>query len=159
MTKSYVEGEGKAIRGDVVDPVRMKELTDGYPAYARRPYPCPKPVGEFVANLPVDQTGCNIRQTLDIESAVITIECSWDSGVEIDIECVVPPTTNVLGLSWKVRGWTEPVITGRRGPIWFGLTRWADPTIEEVSARLSAQHRYTHLHRPAEAGIAIPLDR
>ena len=55
MTKSYIEGEGRALRGGVVDPVRMKELTNGYPAYARRSYPCPKPVGELIANLPIDQ--------------------------------------------------------------------------------------------------------
>ena len=78
-------------------------------------------------------------------------------GVEIEIECVVPPTTNVLALSWRVRGWTDSVATGTRGPLWFGLTRWADPSIEDISARLAAHYRYTHLHRPAEAGIAFPL--
>ncbi len=73
VTSSYVEGKGEAIRGEISDPRRMKELTNGYPAYARRPYPCPKPVGELVANLPLDQSGLRISQRLNIVEACVQI--------------------------------------------------------------------------------------
>ena len=44
VSHSYVEGRGEATRGSA-DPRRMKELCDGWPAYARRPYPCPQAGG------------------------------------------------------------------------------------------------------------------
>ncbi len=120
---SYITGRGKATRG-TDNPERMKELCDGYPAYAKRPYPCPKPVGELAMNLPIDQCGLRISQKALIEQGKVEIECQWDSGVIVRVQCFVPPSPNVLVVNWSMENWNDETKTGHQVPVWFSLYRW-----------------------------------
>ncbi len=123
-------GPVEATRG-TSNPKRMKELCCGSPpSYHRRPYPCPKPVGELSMQLPPDQSGLKISQRLVIEEARIDITCAWPSGVAIGVESFIPPSENVLCLKWKLEGWDERTRTHvEMLPVWFTLYRWADPHI------------------------------
>ena len=156
VSHSYVEGRGEATRGSA-DPRRMKELCDGWPAYARRPYPCPKPVGELAMHLPVDQRGQQVCQRLHIEEARVEVEFIWEEGVRIRCRCFVPPAPNVLAVHWEVENWTDRSATGRRPPVWFSLYRWADPAIEEFAAELFARSRMRYFEGVLDAGEATPL--
>lgn len=132
-------GPVEATRG-TKDAKRMKELCQGAPpSYTRRPYPCPKPVGEFALHLPPDLPGMKIRQQLIIEEALLRITCSWPSGVKLEIESFVAPSPNVLVVRWKVENWNERTQMGQKPPAWFSLYRWADPTIQAFAARFFAQ--------------------
>ncbi|MCC6445195.1 MAG: hypothetical protein IT210_17260 [Armatimonadetes bacterium] len=126
------------------NPERMKEICQGAPpSYTRRPYPCPKPVGELALYLPPDQMGMTIRQTLAIEEATLTIACAWPSGVKAEIECFIPPAPNVLAVRWKVSGWNDPARTGNGvPPLRFALYRWPDPPIREFGERFAADYRH-----------------
>ena len=46
------------------------------PSYVKRPYPCPKPVGELALHFPPDQMGMTIRAASLIEEAKLLIECT-----------------------------------------------------------------------------------
>lgn len=136
-------GPVEATRG-TEDPKRMRELCQGAPpSYVRRPYPCPKPVGELAMQLPPDQMGLRIHQRLVIEQAVLSITCSWPSGIAIDIECFVAPSPNVLVVHWRARSWNDQTRTGNNlPPVWFSLYRWADPTIQAFAARFFGDYRH-----------------
>lgn len=124
------------------NPQRMKELCVGAPAsYNRRPYPCPKPVGELALQLPPDQMGLQIRQELKIEEGVLRIACVWPSGLRIDVETFVPPAPNVAVVRWKAANWTDETRTGNGiPPVQFSLYRWKDPTIQEFGLRFCGQY-------------------
>lgn len=156
MNEGFVDGNGQA-NGAVADPERMRELCDGWPAYARRPYPCPKPVGELALHLPPDQMGFDIRQRLDIERGMVSISCRWDTGVLIDLECFVAPSPNALVVSWNVQNWVDSSVTGHQVPVWFSLYRWADPTIETWSDDLFKRTRFRALQGAIGTGRTSPL--
>ena len=105
-------------------PERMKELCQGAPpSYNKRPYPCPKPVGELALQLPADQTGMQIHQQLTIEQAELKIVCRWPSGVVLEIISFIPPSPNVAVIQWKITGWTVASRTGNGvPPVWFPCT-------------------------------------
>ena len=112
----YGSGPVEATRG-TTNAARMKELCQGVPpSYSKRPYPCPKPVGELALHLPADQMGMTITQRLLIEEAKLLITCSWASGVRLDLECFVPPTPNVLVVRWSVANWDDRTRTGNGLP-------------------------------------------
>lgn len=136
-------GPVEATRG-TQDPHRMHELCQGAPpSYKRRPYPCPKPVGELALHLPPDHVGMQIDQRLLIEKAVLHISCPWPSGVSVELQCFIPPWPNVLVLHWKLSNWNEQTRTAPScPPVWFSLYRWADPTIQQFAARFFGEHRH-----------------
>lgn len=135
-------GPVEATRG-TQNPQRMRELCQGAPpSYTRRPYPCPKPVGELALHLPPDLPGLRVRQRLVIEQARLEVTCSWPNGVRVDLECFVPPSPNVLVVRWKIDNWNATTVMGRKPPVWFSLYRWADPTIQQFAARFFADCRH-----------------
>lgn len=139
----YGTGPAVATRG-TKNPERMQELCQGSPpSYKKRPYPCPKPVGELALQLPPDQMGLQIEQRLAIEDATLFITCSWRSGVRLELECFIPPTPNVLVVRWQVSNWNERTRTGHSlPPLWFSLYRWADPSMETFAARFFGDCRH-----------------
>ena len=143
------------------NPKRMHELCQGAPpSYTRRPYPCPKPVGELALHLPPDIPGLKIRQRLVIEEARLEITCSWPSGVKIEIESFVAPAPNVLVVHWKVENWNERTQMGQKPPAWFSLYRWADPTIQAFAARFFAECRHNGFYEcssPKATPLAPPV--
>ncbi len=155
-------GPVEATRG-TKNPKRMHELCQGAPpSYTRRPYPCPKPVGELALHLPPDLPGMKIRQKLSIEEATLQVTCSWPSGVKIEIESFVPPAPNVLVVRWKVENWNERTQMGQKPPVWFSLYRWADPTIQAFAARFFAQCRHDAFYQcasPKATPLAPPTAR
>ncbi len=126
------------------NPERMNELCQGAPpSYNKRPYPCPKPVGELALQLPPDQMGLKIRQELHIEEGVLDIICAWTSGLAIKIEAFVAPAPNVLVVRWSVDHWTDETRTGNGlPPVWCALYRWADPAIREFGVRFFGDYRH-----------------
>jgi hypothetical protein len=149
-------GPVEALRG-TKDPKRMHDLCQGTPpSYVRRPYPCPKPVGELALHLPPDLPGLKIRQTLTIEDAVVRITCSWPSGVKIEVESFIPPAPNVLVVRWRVENWNASTRMGLKGPVWFSLYRWADPTIQAFAARFFGEFRHGAFQE-ASSPKATPL--
>lgn len=126
------------------NPKRMQELCTGAsPSYTRRPYPCPKPVGELMLKWPADQTGLVIEQRLDIEQARLSIECRWISGVALHVTAFVVPSVNVLAVEWSIENWKPDTLTGNGiPPVWFSLYRWADPSIQAFAARFFADYRH-----------------
>ncbi len=160
VSKSYRGGgmgSGDASRSQPADPKRMKELCDGAPAYADRPYPCPKPVGELAVELPVDQHGLEISQKVLIEKGEAEIECSWESGAKFRFFCFIPPHTNALVVHWEVENWREGTRTGGTGPIRFILYRWADPDIKAFACDLEARAGYWYYEGSIDSGKVTPL--
>lgn len=126
------------------NPDRMMKLCQGTPpSYLKRPYPCPKPVGELALQLPADQMGMKIHQELTIEEATLRITCEWPSGIRLVVDCLVAPSPNVLVVKWKVENWTPETLTGNNvPPVWFSLYRWADPSIRDFAARFFGDYRH-----------------
>ncbi len=139
----YGGGPVEAIRG-TQNPQRMRELCQGAPpSYVKRPYPCPKPVGELALHLPPDQPGLRISQCLSIEQATLHIQCNWQTGVQLDVDCFVPPSPNVLVVHWKLSSWNDQTRTGHSiPPVRFSLYRWADPTLQQFGERFSAEYMH-----------------
>jgi len=139
-------GNVEATKAPAADPQRMQELCQGAaPSDVKRPYPCPKPVGELALHFPPDLPGMTIRQELSIEEAKLTIVCSWSSGVKLCIESFIPPKTNVLALRWKLENWNESTRMGSgspRPPVWFSLYRWPDPSAQEFAEKQFAACRH-----------------
>jgi hypothetical protein len=128
-------GPVEATRG-TKDAKRMREICQSCPpSYVKRPYPCPKPVGELALHLPPDLAGLTVHQRLVIEDAKLLIECRWPSGVKIKLESFVPPRPNVLVVRWKVENWNAQTRMGSKPPVWFSLYRWADPSIQSFAAK------------------------
>lgn len=123
---------------------RMKELCSGAPpSYTKRPYPCPKPVGELALQMPPDLEGLSIRQELVIEEGMLRIACAWRSGVGLDVSAFIPPTPNVLVVRWRLESWTDATRLGHtQPPVWFSLCRWPDPPIGEFAQRFYAECRH-----------------
>ena len=155
-SQGFIDGQGHAIHGSD-NAERMREICDGPPAYAKRPYPCPKPVGELAMHLPVDLQPMEINQRLVIEEALITITCQWINGLKIAVTCFIPPAPNVLVVRWQVEGWTKKTAAGSGVPVRFSLYRWADPTIEAYAAQLYAETGFKYFEGSLEAGKATPL--
>lgn len=134
-------GPVEATRGSK-NPGRMKELCQGAPpSYIKRPYPCPKPVGELALHLPADQPGLKISQRLVIEEATLFITCSWNTGVRLQLECFIPPSPNALVIRWHLEHWNPRTETGHEmPPVRFSLYRWADPALEVFAERFAGEY-------------------
>ncbi|HDZ22196.1 hypothetical protein LCGC14_0489890 [marine sediment metagenome] len=157
VSHGYVFGEGEATK-TVKDPRRMKEITEGWPAYAKRSYPCPKPVGELRMRIPNDQTPVTFTQRQTIETGELEIEATWPGNWVIRVVCFVAPDDNVLCVKWDVENWNDD--TGSCRPaVWFKVWRWPDPTIESYHARLFARARYNHYFGQVAEGKSTPLDK
>lgn len=151
----YGGGPIEATRG-TTNPQRMRELCQGSPpSYQRRPYPCPKPVGELALQLPADQRGLRIKQQLVIEKAILHITCQWETGVRLHLECFIPPAPNILVVRWRLEGWNDRVQTGYGvPPVWFSLYRWADPTIEVFAERFAAEHLHNRFRKACHPKVS-----
>ncbi|MGC8642489.1 MAG: glycosyl hydrolase family 95 catalytic domain-containing protein, partial [Isosphaeraceae bacterium] len=151
----YGGGPVVATRG-TSNPQRMKELCQGTPpSYTKRPFPCPKPVGELVLQLPPDQMGMKIEQSLSIERATLEIVCKWESGVRLDVSCFVAPRPNALVLRWKLTNWNETTRTGQPDtpPVWFSLFRWPDPSLETFGRNFFADFRHGAFQMPSHPNV------
>jgi hypothetical protein len=139
----YGGAEPVALNG-TDNPQRMKELCQGAPAsYRRRPYPCPKPVGELALHLPPDLPGLSVRQELDIEAGILRLVCSSASGIELRLTCSVPPQVNVLIIRWELAKWDDATRIGNtKPPVWFSLYRWADPDLRTFAQQYFAASRH-----------------
>jgi hypothetical protein len=137
---------------------RMKEICQGCPpSYENRPYPCPKPVGELAMHISPDLIGININQCLIIEESKIKIICSWEIGIDIEVDCFIHPIHNVLVIDWKIKNWNDETALGNNTlPVWFSLYRWADPTVEEFADKLNVEYR-TRLYPYMYSQKATPL--
>ncbi len=135
----YGESEAVALKG-TKNPERMRELCKGAPAsYNKRPYPCPKPVGELALQLPPDLPSLRIRQDLSIEQGCLRITAHADNGVELRATCFVPPDDNVLVVRWELLNWTDQTRMGNGPPLRFALYRWADPDYRQFGQRFFAE--------------------
>ncbi len=156
-------GPVEATRG-TKNPKRMREICQSCPpSYTRRPYPCPKPVGELALHFPPDLPGMTIRQRLLIEEARLLIDCSWPSGVKIHLESFIPPTPNVLVVRWNVENWNKQTQMGTKPPVWFSLYRWADPAIQAFGQAFFANCRHdafvNWFTNPKVTPLAAPTTR
>ena len=154
----YGDGEAVALNG-TDNPERMKELCKGTPpSYFRRPYPCPKPVGELALQLPPDLPGLTVCQELKVDEGVLQIMCSWPAGITLQLTCFIPPQPNVLVVQWKLTGWSKESETGNNvPPVWFCLYRWADPTIEEFGERFAGEFVHDGFIAYPDAAKCTPL--
>lgn len=157
VSHEYVYGDAEATKG-TADAKRMKELCDGWPAYACRPYPCPKPVGELALRWPADLSTPRIAQRVYIEKGQAEIKVWWDEGQKIICRCAVSaPPTNALVVNWRVENWTDTTAIGGFPPVWFSLYRWADPPVEQAAARLYKRARYKYYWGSIDSGKCTPL--
>ncbi len=154
----YGDGEPVALNG-TDNPQRMKELCKGTPpSYFRRPYPCPKPVGELAVQLPSDLPGLTVRQELTLEEGLLHITCSWPSGVQLNVTSFVAPQPNVLVVKWELTGWDAQTRMGHDvPPLWFWLYRWADPTIKEFGQRFAGEFVHDGFSAYPDAAKCSPL--
>ena len=135
----YGDSEPVALKG-TDNPKRMKELCKGAPPnYIKRPYPCPKPVGELALQLPPDLPGLTVRQELTIEEGILRVVVSGNNGVELRLTCFVPPQTNVLAVRWELTGWTDTTRIANGPPLKFQLYRWADPPLLQFAQQFAAE--------------------
>jgi hypothetical protein len=141
------------------NPERMRELCQGSPpSYKRRPYPCPKPVGELSLHLPPDLQGMRITQRLCIEEATVTITCSWPVGVTVTTTCFVHPVRNVFVVHWRMEGWVEGIgFHSDLPPMRFSLYRWADPALEDFAARAYGESHHHMYSKPSIHPSVTPL--
>ena len=147
INHGYMDGDAEAL-GEVSDPKRMKELCNSFPAYAHRPFPCPKPVGELALHIPIDLKGLKISQKINIEESNLKISLSWSLGAAIHLSCFVPPEPNALVVNWKVENWTDKTSSIGHPPVWFTLYRWPDPTVAEFAAKhMMIRAMYSHHFR------------
>ncbi|MCE9591094.1 MAG: hypothetical protein K8S99_11275 [Planctomycetes bacterium] len=130
----------RATKKQPANPDRLREVCEGgVTAYATRPYPCPKPVGELALHLPTDLTGLGITQHVAIEAGTLHVRCDWDGGLWLVVDAFVASPANALVVRWKRHGWnSETIVSPGRPMVWFSLYRWADPTIQTFAARLGA---------------------
>ncbi len=151
-------GDGTKMEGlTEAEQKRVGELMSGTPCYARRPYPCPKPVGELILNIPTDHRKWTISQRVHVEKAELEIEMKWEVGCEIRLRAFIPPSPNVLMVDWEVIGWDDTTSLGCETPVWFTLFRWPDPTIREHAARHYRRHRYHHFFGSLKTDKVSPL--
>jgi len=126
----YGDAEPVALSG-TDNPERMKELCRGAPpSYTRRPYPCPKPVGELALQLPPDLPGLTVSHELTIGQGILRTTCRAANGVEVRLECFIPPEPNVLVVRWELLNWSPGTAMGNAAPpLRFHLYRWPDPDL------------------------------
>ena len=147
----YGDGEAVALNG-TDNPQRMKELCKGTPpSYFRRPYPCPKPVGELALQLPPDLPGLTVRQELTVEEGILRIVCSWPAGVELRLTCFIPPQPNVLvvqvGTDGLEQGDRDRQQSSARLVLALPLGRSDDPGIRPTVCRRVPARRLLRLSR------------
>ncbi len=149
--------KARATKGEPADEKRMQELVRGAPGYGNRTYPCPKPVGELMCRLPIDQLGEKISQKILIEKGEAIIELSWESGLLYRFTCFVPPHTNALVVRWELEGFTEESRTRAQPPVRFVLRRWADPAIEDFACEREIKAGYWMWEGAIESSKVTPL--
>jgi hypothetical protein len=154
----YGGGTPVALNG-TEDPQRLKELCDGCPpSYRKRPYPCPKPVGEMAFQLPPDLPELTVRQDLTIEEGILRITASSPVGVELRLTAFIPPEPNVLVVRWGITGWDKTSAFGHDlPPVWAWLYRWADPTIKQFGQRFAAEYIHGGFVDAVDADRCSPL--
>lgn len=154
----YGGGTPVALKG-TDNPERLKELCEGTPpSYRKRPYPCPKPVGELAIQLPPDLPDLTIRQELTIEEGILRIVASSPLGVEIRLTAFIPPEPNVLVVRWSISGWEGQTPLGHdMPPVWMWLYRWADPTIQQFGQRFAAEYLHGGFIDTIDAERCSPL--
>jgi len=157
ISNSYRGGEAHATKG-AADPKRMNEICEVNPGYAKRPYPCPKPVGELWMHLPIDKHAMTIRQRLIVERDECEITVSWPDGCEIRLLAFVHPTLNVLAVRWQVVNWNSDTALSHQVPVWFSVFRWADPTVEQFRFTLQNRGRNPYIGHPDDPDKCTPLD-
>jgi hypothetical protein len=156
----YGDGVPVALNG-TDNPERMAELCRGTPpSYTKRPFPCPKPVGELALHLPPDLPGLRVRQILTIEDGTVRTVCTSTNGVELTVDCSIPPSPNVLVLRWRLTGWSPASELGTAGtpPIRFSLYRWADPELLAFAQQYFAESGHGGF-LAADAAKVQPLPR
>jgi len=153
----YGDAEPVALHG-TDNPERMKELCKGAPpSYSKRPYPCPKPVGELALQLPPDLPGLRVQHDLSIEEGVLRTTVTSALGVGVTVESFIHPELDVLVVRWAVSGWTDETRIGNgKPPVWLSLYRWADPTLREFGDRFLAESRHGTFV-DGDTGKATPL--
>lgn len=154
----YGDGVPVALHG-TNNPQRMKELCEGTPpSYRKRPYPCPKPVGELMVQLPPDLPGLSVRQELTLEEGILRVTCTSPVGVEVRPEAFIPPEPNVAVLRWDIAGWDRTTAFGRDlPPLWMALYRWADPPIRDFGLRFRAEFGHSGFVSTMDADKCTPL--
>jgi len=148
---------GRATKGPPADEKRMHELVRGAPSYANRPYPCPKPVGELMARLPIDQLDEKITQKVLIEKGEAEITLTWESGLTYRFTCFIPPHTNALVVHWQVENLTEETRSRSQPPVRFVLRRWADPDVEEFACEYEIKAGYWMWEGAIQSPKVTPL--
>ena len=115
-------------------PARVKEVSFEPPSYQRRPYPCPKPVGELSLQLPrnTDLKKLKMSWRLLIEEGRLEIRCTFPDARQVVLESFVTPRRNCLVVHWQTQAC----------PVAFALRRWADPRYDEFAARVAAESHY-----------------
>ena len=98
----------------------------------KRPYPCPKPVGELALHLPADQMGLQITQRLVIEEATLLDHlCLADGRARWRWSASSRRRPTCSSCAGSSTNWNERTRTGHDlPPVRFSLYRWADPPIE-----------------------------
>ncbi len=138
----YGDRKPIALRG-TKNAKRMEELCQGAPpSYTRRPYPCPKPVGELSLHLPLDLPGLAVTTELSIEEGLVRITARAETGFELRLTCFVPPESNALAVRWELSGWDNSQRLGQRPPIRFALYRWRDPDTKEFGQRFLRDYEH-----------------
>ena len=125
------------------DEKRMREVVRTSPVLGRGPYPTPKPVGELRMHLPVDLQGpMKLTQRLAIEEGRLSVTAVWKDGIAVEAEAVVDPAENVLSVGWRSTGWN--ILTHRCdiSPVYFTLTRWEDPDVNDWYLRKAGRYPY-----------------
>lgn len=153
----YGGAEAVALKG-TDNPKRMKELCSGAPdSYNKRPYPCPKPVGELTLAIPPDWPGLTIRQDLSIEEGCLRITGRATNGIEFRATCFVPPNDNVLVVRWEIANWSKATRIGKGRVLRVSLRRWADPGYEEFANQYFMESGQTGFFHDQMAKCKSPL--
>lgn len=119
--------------GGTKNPQRVVESLSNPPSYTY-PYPNPKPVGRLEMHYPPDLQDLKIKQSLFVEQGRMEINCKWQEGESLNIECYIHPQMNVLCVAWRLDDFqvgVQPFFESI--PIWCCLYRTADPSIKEFS--------------------------
>jgi hypothetical protein len=88
----------------------------------------PKSAAHLYIHYPADWTGCQWRQSLDIESGTLTISISHFEGVELLIQAVIHPECNRFSVNWEIKNYSPDKLYGG---YFFGL-----PELPQVYATM-----------------------
>ena len=86
-------------------PPRLTEICRSMPSQ-KSAAPCPKPGPTLYIHYPPDWNGLRIRQTLEIENALLRVECRNSDGAAFRLEALVHPECNRFLIRWHLDGWT-----------------------------------------------------